>query len=136
MRNQIQSVDAFLVTIIILYCSNVSIIIVNCLFWFSNLYSLRVCLTFLIYVHDPSSSILKSKCFDNQTFYLYSFSDKSDLNWLVSFKVKIYTFEWGYFHVFDCWMLLQITLGYYVISSAFTLLLFQKSSIFWILNYI
>ena len=101
----IQPVDVLLDTVAprLYHCSVCIIIVIQGLILAFKL-TLPSCLSlaFLIYVHHPSPSILKLKCIRNQTFHFTSFSDTCNLNWLVWLKVKMYTFWWEYFHVFDC----------------------------------
>ena len=97
----------------LLYQPNVRVIIVTQLFVlvFRLTLSSRVS-AFLMYVHStPPCSNCEFKVLFHQMFHLNSFSEKPDLNWLVSFKVKLTHFDGGdIFMYLICSMLLQILL--------------------------
>lgn len=118
-----------------LYHCNANILIVAEFFALAFRSTLPLCvpLIYLIFIQNLSSAILKLKCSDNQTFHLNSFNDKSDLNWLVPFKVK------NSYILTDNFMYL-IMKYYSQPSGGFLqykkhLFLLWESSIFWILSH-
>lgn len=86
--------------------------LLSCLCWFSDLHCLHVCLSiFDVCSQSPPMLNCEFKVLFHQMFHLNSFSEKSDLNWLVSFKVKLTHFDGGdIFMYLICSMLLQMLL--------------------------